>query len=100
MESGNIKAIQKLLGHKSIRTIEIYAYLSDKHLYQVVSMLPSPNMVTVMVIPDDFDGRGIFSYCQKRPKDSELLILTTPTPPSELGGAPKGRRFGLRNGGR
>ena len=49
MRSGNIRAIQKLLGHKSIRTTEIYAHLSDKHLHHVVSMLPSPNMVTVLV---------------------------------------------------
>ncbi len=54
MRSGNIRAIQKLLGHKSIRTTEIYPHLSDKHLYHVVSMLPSPNMVTVLVTPDDF----------------------------------------------
>jgi len=47
MKSDNIRAIQKLLGHKSIRTTEIYAHLSDKHLYHVVSMLLSANMVTV-----------------------------------------------------
>jgi len=35
-------------------TTEIYAHLSDKHLYHVVSMLPSPNMATVLVTPDDF----------------------------------------------
>ena len=29
-------------------------FLSYKHLYHVVSMLPSPNMVTVLVTPDDF----------------------------------------------
>jgi len=47
MRSGNIRAIQKLLGHKSIRTTEIYAHLSDKHLYHVVSMLPDPVSGTV-----------------------------------------------------
>ena len=54
MRSGNIRAVQKLLGHKSIRTTEVYAHLSDKHLYHVVSLLPSPNMVTVLVTPSDF----------------------------------------------
>lgn len=49
VRSGNIRAIQKLLGHKSIETTEIYAHLSDKHLYHVVSRLPSPKMGTVMV---------------------------------------------------
>jgi integrase/recombinase XerD len=44
MRSGNIRAIQKLLGHKSIKTTEIYAHLSDRHLYQVISLLSSPNL--------------------------------------------------------
>ncbi len=34
-------------------TTEIYAYLSDKHLYHVVSLQPSPNIVTVLVTPAD-----------------------------------------------
>ncbi len=59
MRSGNIRAVQKLLGHKSIRTTEVYAHLSDKHLYHVVSLLPSPNMVTVLVTPDDFGAPEI-----------------------------------------
>ncbi len=54
MRSGHIRTIQKLPGHKSIRTKEVYAHLTDKHLHHVVSMLPSPNMVTVLVTPDDF----------------------------------------------
>ena len=29
----------------------IYAHLSDMHLHHVVSMLPSSNMVTVLVTP-------------------------------------------------
>jgi len=59
MRFGNIRAIQMLLGHKSIRTTEIYAHLSDKLLYHVVSMLPSPNMVTVLVTPAVLPGKGI-----------------------------------------
>jgi integrase/recombinase XerD len=57
MISGNIRAIQKLLGHKSIRTTEIYAHLSDRHLHHVASMLPSPNLVTVLVTPAVFGDR-------------------------------------------
>ena len=47
MRSGNIRAVQKLLGHKSIKTTEIYSHLSDKHLHLVICMLPGPNLVTV-----------------------------------------------------
>ena len=59
MRSGNIRAVQKLLGHKSIRTTEIYAHLSDKHLYHVVSLLPSPNLGIVLGIPVILPGSGI-----------------------------------------
>jgi len=58
MRSGNIRAIQKLLGHKSIRTTEIYAHLSDKHLHYVVSMLPSPIIVTVLGTPVVLPEKG------------------------------------------
>lgn len=51
MRSGNIRAIQKLLGHKLIKTTEIYAHLSDKHLHHVVSLLPSKNVGIVLGIP-------------------------------------------------
>ena len=43
MASGNIRAVQKLLGHKSIRTTEIYSHLTDRHLFHVVKMLPAEN---------------------------------------------------------
>ena len=59
MRSGNIRAVQKLLGHKSIRTTEIYAHLSERHLHHVVSMLPSPKPVTVLVTPVVLPGKGI-----------------------------------------
>ncbi len=35
-------------------TTEIYAHQSDKNLFHVVSLLSSPNMVKVLVTPDDF----------------------------------------------
>jgi len=47
--SGNIRAAQKLLGHKSIKTTEIYSHLSDKHLHSVICMLPGPNLGTVLL---------------------------------------------------
>lgn len=59
MRTGNIRAVQKLLGHRSIRTTEIYAHLSDRHLHHVVSMLPSPKPVRVLVTPAVLPGKGI-----------------------------------------
>jgi hypothetical protein len=59
MRSGNIRAIQKLLGHKSIKTAEIYAHFSDKHLHHVVSLLQSPNVGIVLGRPTILPGRGI-----------------------------------------
>ena len=47
-------------------TTEIYAHLSDKHLYHVVSMLPSPNMVTVLVTSDDFVASEITQVIEKK----------------------------------
>jgi hypothetical protein len=40
-------------------TTEVYAQLSDKHLYHVLFMLASPNMVTVLVTPAVLPGKGI-----------------------------------------
>jgi hypothetical protein len=55
MRTGNIRAVQKLLGHKSIRTTEIYSHLSDKHLHGVVGQLPRPEMGAILganVVPE------------------------------------------------
>jgi len=41
---GNIRVVQKLLGHKSIKTTEIYSHLSDEHLHSVICMLPAPDL--------------------------------------------------------
>lgn len=98
MRSGYIRAIKKLLGHKSIRTTEIYAHLSDKHLYHVVSMLPSPNLGIVLGTPLIFllgEWMYMVEQFQNRLLDSKLVILTTPTAPSELERG-KGRHFGQR----
>ncbi len=47
-------------------TTEIYAHLSDKHLYHVVSLPPSPNIVTVLVTPDDFLAPEITQVVEKK----------------------------------
>jgi hypothetical protein len=60
-----------ILSEEECMTTEIYAHLSDKHLYHVVSLPPPPNIVTVLVTPDFFFvdliflGR-IFSFQQIR----------------------------------
>ena len=66
MLTGNIRAVQGLLGHKSIKTTEIYSHLSDKHLQAVVNQLPSPNLGTnsgtTLILP----GRGIIQVVEKK----------------------------------
>lgn len=59
MRTGNIRAVQKLLGHKSIRTTEIYSHLSERHLHHVVGQLPGPKMGTLLGTPVVLPGRGI-----------------------------------------
>ena len=48
MQTGNIRAVQKLLGHKSIKTTEIYSHLSERHLHQVVQGLPEPKVNLIL----------------------------------------------------
>lgn len=50
MRSGNIRAVQKLLGYKSIRTTEIYSHLSERHFHHVVGRLPGPKMGTTAIL--------------------------------------------------
>ncbi len=56
MRTGNIRAVQMLLGAKSIKTTEVYSHLADSYLQAVVNMLPSPdlgtNLETTAVLPD------------------------------------------------
>jgi hypothetical protein len=47
-------------------TTEVYVHLSDKHLYHVLFMLPSPNMVTVLVTPAVLPGKGITQVVEKK----------------------------------
>ncbi len=48
MRTGNIRAVQKLLGHKSIRTTEIYSHRSDRHPHGAVGQLPGHEMGAVL----------------------------------------------------
>jgi len=66
MLTGNLRAVQILLGHKSGRTTEIYSHLADRYLQTVVNQLPSPdlgtNLGTTVVLP----GRGIVQVTDKK----------------------------------
>jgi integrase/recombinase XerD len=66
MLTGNLRAVQILLGHKSGRTTEIYSHLADRYLQTVVNQLPSPdldiNLGTTVILP----GRGIVQVEEKK----------------------------------
>ena len=66
MRSGNIRAVQKLLGHKSIQTTEIYSHLSDKHLHLLVCMLPGPNLGTALGTPYILEGGKIAQVIENK----------------------------------
>ena len=59
MRSGNIRAVQKLLGHRSIRTTEVYAHLSERHLHHIVGQLPPQKMGTILGTIAVLPGKGI-----------------------------------------
>jgi len=59
MLTGNLRAVQVLLGHKSGRTTEIYSHLADRYLQMVVNKLPSPKLGTNLGTPIVLPGRGI-----------------------------------------
>lgn len=75
MRSGIIKAIQKLLGHKSIRTIEIDAHLNDKNLHHVVSMLSSANLVTDLIMGNKERVAKLLKTKEWAIEDSNLRLL-------------------------
>jgi integrase len=66
MLTGNLRAIQILLGHKSGRTTEIYSHLADKYLQTVVDQLPSPNLGTNLGTTVVLPGRGIMEVIDKK----------------------------------
>jgi len=51
----DMRALQLVLGHKSIKTTRIYAHLSDQHLSEFINQFPDLKMGTPIVLP----GRGI-----------------------------------------
>jgi integrase len=65
MLTGNLRAAQILLGHKSGRPTEVYSHLADRYLRTVVNQLPSPdlstNLGTTVILP----GRGIVQVVEK-----------------------------------
>jgi hypothetical protein len=65
MLTGNIRAVQKLLGHESLRTTEIYSHLSEKDLQGVINQLPSLSLGTVLDTPVILPGRGIMQVVDK-----------------------------------
>ena len=66
MLTGNLRAVQLLLGHKSGRTTEIYAHLADKYLQTVVNQLPSPNLGTNLGTTVILPGRGIVQVVENK----------------------------------
>jgi hypothetical protein len=79
MRLSKIRAVQKVQGHKSLRTKEVYACLSDKHFHHAESALSSPNMATVLICV------GIFCFdhlCCGRHNPEMAFVF-----PAELGGA-------------
>jgi len=78
MRTGNIRAVQKLLGHKSIKTTEIYSHLSEKHLYHIVHQLPGPKMGTILGTvqdPEIFKLRKLLKIKEWAMEDSNLRLL-------------------------
>ena len=55
MKSGNIRAVQKLLGHRSIYTAGIYSHLSERHLHHIIHLLPNPDLNKPAILT----GKGI-----------------------------------------
>jgi hypothetical protein len=66
MRSGNIRAVQKFLGHKSIKTIEIYSHLLEHHLHHVVRQLPGWNLDTILETRAILPGRGMVQVVENK----------------------------------
>src|SRR4030065_750734 len=58
-KTGNMRALRLILGHKSIKTTQIYAHLSDQHLSELVNQLPDTKMGTILGTPVVLPGRRI-----------------------------------------
>ena len=84
-----MRALQLILGYKSIKTTQIYAHLSDQHLSELVNQLPGPKMGTILGTPVVLPSRKIAevvdnkvggdrgfepltsSVCRKHPKNAK-----------------------------
>jgi len=79
MRTGNIRAVQKLLGHKSLRTTEIYSHLSDRHLHGVVGQLPGPEMGANLGARAILPGRAVAQVVEKKMVGDTGFEPVTPT---------------------
>ncbi|MFC2165614.1 tyrosine-type recombinase/integrase [Acidobacteriota bacterium] len=57
MKTGDIKAVQEILGHSSLRTTEIYSHLNKKHLHEAVRQLSDLNLGTILVTMPESEQR-------------------------------------------
>jgi hypothetical protein len=65
-KTGNMRALQLILGHKSIKTTQIYAHLSDQHLSDLINQLPGPILGTLLDTPIILPGRGMAQVIEKK----------------------------------
>ena len=66
MKTGNLRALQLLLGHQSSKTTEIYAHLSDQCLHDLVNKLPTLNLDTNLDTTIVLPSRGIVQVADKK----------------------------------
>jgi hypothetical protein len=70
-----MRALRLILGHKSIKTTQIYAHLSDQHLSELVNQLPDTKMGTLLGTAVILPGRGIAPVLEELRTAPQKLIL-------------------------